>query len=98
MQIKDLMAELLSCDCHFVRCLKPNDRKEKKLFIPMMTLQQIKYMGILDTIKVRKDSYPIRRPYERFYEKYEDLSSVHSKKSYFDHIRLGSNFKTMTQE
>ena len=98
MQIKDLMSELLSCDCHFVRCLKPNDKKQKKLFMPIMTLQQIKYMGILDTIKVRKESYPIRRTYQKFYEKYDELSSTHSKKSYLNHVKAGSNFKQMTTE
>ena len=98
MQIKELMTELESCDCHFIRCLKPNDKKQKKLFMPVMTLQQIKYMGILDTIKVRKESYPIRRTYQKFYEKYDELSSVHSKKSYLQHVKAGSNFKTMVQE
>ena len=98
LQIKELMTELQSCDCHFVRCLKPNDRKQKGLFMQSMTLEQIKYMGVLDTIKVRKESYPIRRTYQKFYEKYDELSSVHSRKSFRDHCKANSNFKSMCGE
>jgi|DEB0MinimDraft_12_1074336.scaffolds.fasta_scaffold18275_2 hypothetical protein len=41
------------CDLHFIRCLKPNDKKVKNLFIHAMTLQQITYMGVLESIKVK---------------------------------------------
>ena len=95
-QMKELMTELQSCDCHFVRCIKPNDKKEKKLFMPYMTLQQIIYMGVLDTIKVRKDSYPVRRLYKTFFERYGELSSKHSKKRFEDHVKDNADFKAMT--
>ena len=96
LQMKDLMIELQSCDCHFIRCIKPNDRKEKKLFLPYLTLQQIMYMGILDTIKVRKDSYPIRRLYRTFFQKYGELSTKHAKKSFEQHCKDGADFKAMS--
>ena len=96
MQMKDLMTELFSCDCHFVRCIKPNDRKEKRLFLPYMTLQQIIYMGILDTIKVRKDSYPIRRQYRTFFERFGELSTRFSKKTFLDWDKENADFKMMS--
>ena len=68
LQIRDLMTELQSCECHFIRCLKPNFTKTKRLIMQNMTLGQIKCMGVLDTIKVRKESFPIRRPYKQFFE------------------------------
>mgnify|MGYP000846203966 FL=1 len=98
MQMKDLYNELKSCDCHFIRCIKPNNRKEKKLFMPRMTLEQIQYMGLLETIKVRKLSYPTRRYYKNFYEKYEELAGQHSITPFHKHVELGSDFKSMSKD
>tara|TARA_B110000285_G_C15127919_1_gene621514 strand:+ start:477 stop:704 length:228 start_codon:yes stop_codon:yes gene_type:complete len=41
------------CDLHFIRCLKPNDKKIANFFAHAMTLQQITYMGVLESIKVK---------------------------------------------
>jgi myosin heavy subunit len=95
-QMKELMDELNSCECHFIRCIKPNDKKEPNLFNPAMSLLQIKYMGILDTIKVRKESYPIRRLYKVFYERYQDLDLKASKIPFKEHIAKGSDFKELS--
>lgn len=97
-QIKTLMEELNSCECHFIRCIKPNETKSPETFIPALTLQQIKYMGILDTIKVRKDSFPVRRLYKNFYKRYEELHEEQCKIKFEDHEARGSDFKKFTQE
>jgi myosin-5 len=59
----ELMTELNSCDVHFVRCIKPNEEKQFNVISQNMTLKQIRYLGVLDSLKVRKESYPIRRNY-----------------------------------
>jgi myosin heavy subunit len=74
-QMKELMDELNSCECHFIRCIKPNEAKQKELWVAMLALQQIRYLGVLESIKVRKESFPIRRPYMQFYEVYGELDS-----------------------
>ena len=98
LQIKDLMTELQSCECHFIRCIKPNSTKTKRLIMQNMTLGQIKCMGVLDTIKVRKESYPIRRGYKQFFERYGELSKKHSGKSFIQHVADNADFKQMTKE
>jgi hypothetical protein len=40
-------------DLHFIRCLKPNDDKKPNRFHHAMTLQQITYMGVLESIRVK---------------------------------------------
>ena len=74
-QMKDLMSELTSCDCHFIRCIKPNEQKQKGLWVPNLALTQIRYLGVLDSIKVRKDSFPVRRVYRLFYQKYGEMDN-----------------------
>lgn len=73
-QMKSLMNELQSCQCHFIRCLKPNDQKKKEFWMGTLVLQQIQYLGVLQSIKVRKESYPIRRNYKNFFERFSELS------------------------
>ena len=58
---------------HFVRCIKPNDYKEPFVFVPKMTLNQIKYLGLLDTILLRRATYHIKMPYENFYKLYSSI-------------------------
>ena len=67
------MSELSSCDVHFIRCIKPNELKQKLNFVPSTALNQIRYLGVLDSIKVRKESYPIRKLYKHFYLKYGQI-------------------------
>lgn len=71
--MKDLMNELNSCDVHFIRCIKPNEKKQKNFFVSGLALNQIRYLGVLDSIKVRKESYPIRINYLSFFERFSEL-------------------------
>ena len=98
MQMKDLMTELNSCDVHFIRCIKPNEEKKKELFIPTLSLTQIRYLGVLDSIRVRKESYPIRKLYMNFYQVYGELDPVSSKISFLEHCKRNSNFRDLAKE
>ena len=59
-QMKELMVELQKCDVHFVRCIKPNELKKKDFFLSKYAMQQIRYMGVLESVRIRKEGYPIR--------------------------------------
>ena len=85
MQIKDLMVELSNCNVHFMRCLKPNTEKKPNYFNTECILSQIKYLGLLDTIKIRKQSFQIKQTYISFLEQYKLIVSkekVNLKKSF----------------
>ena len=70
------------CELHFIRCIKPNDAKIKDFYIHAMTLQQITYMGVLESIKVKQENFPYRKSYEEFYKQYELLSPAYSEGRY----------------
>ncbi|KAL4450307.1 hypothetical protein ABPG74_009013 [Tetrahymena malaccensis] len=69
-EMQYLMNDLMACDCHFIRCIKPNEEKKANCFRPVNALQQVRYLGVLESIKVRKQSYPIRKNYQLFYKRY----------------------------
>ena len=69
-EMQSLMDELLSCECMFVRCIKPNEDKKANFWVPALALNQIRYLGILDSINVRRESLPVRKTFEEHYAKY----------------------------
>lgn len=73
--MSELMQELGKCGVHFVRCVKPNEEKKYGVLDQKNILNQIRYLGVLETLKVRRDSYPVRRTYEIFYKLYGDMTS-----------------------
>lgn len=68
-----LINQLTKCYCHFIRCIKPNEFKRSNCWNSHLALMQIKYMGLLDSLKIRKQSFPFRYEYKRFYERYQDV-------------------------
>ena len=95
-QMKELMDELLACDVNFIRCIKPNEVKKKDFFIPGYILLQIRYLGVLESIKIRKTGYPIRKEYKNFYLQYQELNKEAYKKSYIEHISKNSDFRQVS--
>ena len=67
-EMKQLKKELKACNHHYIRCLKSNELKKALHFQPNFVFNQIQYLGILATIQVRKNGYPMRRTFEDFCE------------------------------
>ncbi|KAL4471689.1 hypothetical protein ABPG74_008582 [Tetrahymena malaccensis] len=87
-----LMEVLMQCNVQFIRCIKPNEEKKPQLFNQGFILNQIRYLGVLESINIRKQSYPIRQNYELFFNKYSLL--LLNKLSIQDQI----NKKTLVEE
>lgn len=69
----DLMEKVLLCQAHFLRCIKPCRAKDDDAFEDDFVLSQIEYMGLIDTIKIRKYGYPVRLLFKTFIERYRFL-------------------------
>jgi myosin heavy subunit len=52
--LKQLMDKLNAADPHFVRCIKPNLKKAPSLFVDDMVTRQLRYDGVLETVRIRK--------------------------------------------
>ncbi|XP_041432611.1 unconventional myosin-XV [Xenopus laevis] len=66
----ELVEKMERCNPFFVRCIKPNSRKEPNLFEPDIVTSQLKYSGILETIRIRKEGFPVRIPFSFFLSRY----------------------------
>lgn len=92
----DLVNQLSACYCHFVRCIKPNEFKRPEFWSSHLVLMQVRYMGLLDSLKVRKMSYPFRFEYSKFFEIYQDLDmSENGAKSFLALVEQNADFKAL---
>ncbi|KAI9204657.1 P-loop containing nucleoside triphosphate hydrolase protein [Polychytrium aggregatum] len=72
-QLVSLVTTLGSTMPHYVRCIKPNMQKEAFVFDDQMVLSQLRYSGMLDTIRIRKAGYPMRLPFDQIPKSYKCL-------------------------
>ena len=70
-----LMATLGQCNPFFVRCVKPNEFKKPKIFDRELCCRQLRYSGMLETIRIRRAGYPIRFTFKDFVDRYRFLVS-----------------------
>ncbi|KAM4623634.1 unconventional myosin-XVB [Polymixia lowei] len=68
--LSELTTRLERCKTTFIRCLKPNYVKLPGIFDVDYVLTQLKHAGMLETIHIRKEGFPIRIPYTYFMERY----------------------------
>lgn len=77
--LRELMAKMLNGTPHFVRCIKPNDIKTPDQFNPERVLVQLRYTGILETTRIRKEGFSNRILFEDFISRYKVISYPLSK-------------------
>ncbi|XP_059485076.1 unconventional myosin-Ia-like isoform X4 [Neocloeon triangulifer] len=69
-----LMGNLQSKTPHFIRCIKPNELKQPRIFENALVQHQVRYLCLVQTIKVRKTSFAHSESYESFLHRYKMLS------------------------
>ncbi|XP_077947269.1 unconventional myosin-X isoform X3 [Gasterosteus aculeatus] len=100
--LHSLMATLSSSNPFFVRCIKPNMDKKANQFAPDVVLNQLRYSGMLETVKIRRAGFPVRRTFQDFYSRYKIIlnNKIHSgeeKQSCSELLTLHDKAKTEWQ-
>ncbi|KAJ6655974.1 hypothetical protein lerEdw1_004559 [Lerista edwardsae] len=67
----ELMEKMERCNPFFVRCVKPNSKKASDLFEIDIVTSQLRNSGILETIRIRKEGFPVRIPFQVFIDRYD---------------------------
>ncbi|MGH0145839.1 UNVERIFIED_CONTAM: hypothetical protein FKN15_065786, partial [Acipenser sinensis] len=71
--LHSLMATLSTSNPFFVRCIKPNTQKMPDQFDQSVVLNQLRYSGMLETVRIRRAGFPVRRSFLDFYTRYKVL-------------------------
>ena len=76
-QLKELVKTTNATKRHYVRCVKPNDRKlkfhQEGAFHARKTLRQLKFAGILQAVQIRQEGYPFRETFAHFWSRAVEL-------------------------
>ncbi|KAK6194550.1 hypothetical protein SNE40_000167 [Patella caerulea] len=79
--LKDMMTKISYCQTHFVRCFKPNSEKKPSLFVRDYIQAQLRYTGVLETVRIRKNGYAHRIRFVDFLDRYKCLSGVSERRN-----------------
>ncbi|RNF25690.1 myosin XXI [Trypanosoma conorhini] len=65
-QLADLRAELETTETQFIRCIKPNMEASPDTLDNCLVSNQLESAGVLQTIALKRQGYPVRRLIEQF--------------------------------
>ncbi|XP_055797253.1 unconventional myosin-XV-like [Salvelinus fontinalis] len=73
LSLLELVDKMERCNPSFIRCIKPNKQKEPGVFETELVGSQLRYSGILETIRIRREGYPVRLAFNVFLFRYKSL-------------------------
>ncbi|XP_011270152.1 myosin IXA, variant [Capsaspora owczarzaki ATCC 30864] len=71
--LTDLLQTLSSANPYFVRCIKSNSDKKPLVFDSEFVLRQLRYSGVLETIRIRRAGYSFRYTFAEFFTRFHVL-------------------------
>ncbi|XP_063150653.1 unconventional myosin-Ic isoform X3 [Candoia aspera] len=71
--LSKLMEILMSKEPSYIRCIKPNHAKQAGHFDEVLIRHQVKYLGLMENLRVRRAGFAYRRKYEVFLQRYKSL-------------------------
>ena len=72
--VNALMVSLKASNPHYVRCIKPNGEKRAGLFDRDLVVHQVRYLGLVENVRVRRAGFCFRTSFDSFVSRYKALS------------------------
>ncbi|GFY78830.1 myosin heavy chain, non-muscle [Trichonephila inaurata madagascariensis] len=83
-QLSKLMVTLRNTNPNFVRCIIPNHEKKAGKIDPPLVLDQLRCNGVLEGIRICRQGFPNRIPFQEFRQRYELLTPNAIPKGFMD--------------
>lgn len=74
-QLFKLIQRLEKSNPHFIQCIRPNAKQLPGMYEKDIVLQQLRYSGVLETVKMSKSRYATRMSHQEFANRYGCLVS-----------------------
>ncbi|KAK3533378.1 hypothetical protein QTP70_019321 [Hemibagrus guttatus] len=71
--LSKLLETLAKAEPFFIRCLRSNAEKKEMFFDEALILQQLRYTGMLETVRIRRSGYGAKYTFQDFIEQYRVL-------------------------
>lgn len=72
--LMDLLQKMVAGAPQFVRCIKPNETRAPRCFEGPKVLKQLRYTGVLETIRIRQHGFSHRFTFAEFVRRYGTLA------------------------
>eukprot|EP00301_Raphidiophrys_heterophryoidea_P007483 c12893_g1_i2.p1 GENE.c12893_g1_i2~~c12893_g1_i2.p1 ORF type:complete len:1245 (-),score=362.38 c12893_g1_i2:189-3923(-) len=92
-QAAQLVSELMKCTPHYIRCIKPNESKCAGDWDSARVQHQVKYLGLLENVRVRRAGFAFRQRFERFVRRYQCMLPPEIRS---EAVRPGCDAKVLT--
>ena len=73
-QLKVLMEKIYTTKPHYIRCLKPNDENIPDSYNRPRVVEQLRYGGVLEVVRVARSGFPVRLSHSEFYARYRSIA------------------------
>ena len=83
-QLAKLMVTLRNTSPNFVRCILPNLEKRHGKIDAVLVLDQLRCNGVLEGIRICRQGFPNRVPFQEFRQRYELLTPNVIEKGFMD--------------
>jgi len=77
--VRDMQAlinDLEKCEPHYIRTIKPNDQKRSGMYDVDLVTHQVRYLGTVENVRVRRAGFAFRSDYTYFVKHFKMLSSA----------------------
>lgn len=74
--LQSLVNDLEETQPHYIRCIKPNLMKTANYFSAGEVLKQLRYSGMMEAIRIRREGYALREDHLSFYNRFSVLLSA----------------------
>uniref|UniRef100_A0A8C3K3B4 Myosin IXB n=1 Tax=Calidris pygmaea TaxID=425635 RepID=A0A8C3K3B4_9CHAR len=95
--LNKLLETLGKAEPFFIRCIRSNAEKEEMLFDESLVLQQLRYTGMLETVRIRRSGYSAKYTFQEFIDQFQVLLPKNAKASkedisvYLNKLKLNEN-------
>lgn len=69
-QLFNLMRQLDTTTPHFICCIKPNNKQLPGVFEKELVLQQLRYVGVFEAVRISRSGYPTKMTHQCFSDRY----------------------------
>ncbi|XP_063770558.1 unconventional myosin-IXb isoform X3 [Pseudophryne corroboree] len=71
--LNKLLETLSKAEPFFIRCIRSNSEKMEMTFDETLVLQQLRYTGMLETVRIRRSGYSAKYTYQEFKDQFQVL-------------------------
>ena len=72
-QLDNLVDTLTATEPHYIKCIKPNGSKSASTANDKLVLEQLRYSGVLEVVRIRREGFPLRMGFGDFHKRFEIL-------------------------